>query len=87
MTDLAIAVQLRGFADDYERRAMRKPRMLMRRKHSLDRLPTLKASGVHDLVDSIIAQSIEEMRVKVSSARSVTSSLSLVTACGLHSPD
>jgi len=36
--------------------------MLMRPKHPLDRLLTLKASGVHDLMDSITAQSAEEMR-------------------------
>jgi len=38
---------------------LRKPRMLTPPKHSLDRLPTLKASGVHDLIDSITAQTAE----------------------------
>jgi hypothetical protein len=36
--------------------------MLMRPKHSLDRLPTLKTSGVHDLMGSITTQPAEEMR-------------------------
>jgi hypothetical protein len=36
--------------------------MLMRPKHSLDRLLTLKASDVHDLMGSITAQPAEEMR-------------------------
>src|ERR1700722_12023740 len=53
MTDLAIAGQLKALADDYQ---LRKPRMLMRPKHSLDRLLTLKTSGVHDLMGSITAQ-------------------------------
>jgi hypothetical protein len=35
---------------------------LMPPKHSLDRLLTLKASGVRDLMDSIAAQPAEEMR-------------------------
>ena len=34
----------------------------MRPKHSLDRLLTLKASGVHDLMGSITAQPAEEKR-------------------------
>jgi hypothetical protein len=33
----------------------------MRPKHSLDRLLTLKASGIHDLMDSITAQPAEEL--------------------------
>jgi len=41
---------------------LRKARMLIRPKHSLDRLLTLKASGVHDLMDSITVQPAEEMR-------------------------
>jgi hypothetical protein len=36
--------------------------MLMRPRHSLDRLLTLKASGVQDLRDSITVQPAEEMR-------------------------
>jgi hypothetical protein len=35
--------------------------MLMRPKHSLDRLLTLKASGVHDLMGSFTAHPVEEM--------------------------
>jgi hypothetical protein len=35
--------------------------MLMRPKHPLDRLLTLKASGVHDLMGSITAHPAEEM--------------------------
>jgi hypothetical protein len=35
--------------------------MLMRPKHPLDRLLTLKASGVRDLMGSITAQLAEEM--------------------------
>jgi hypothetical protein len=35
--------------------------MLMRPKHTLDRLLTLKASGVHDLMSSFTAQPAGEM--------------------------
>jgi hypothetical protein len=35
--------------------------MLMRPKHSLDRLLTLKASGVHDLMGSFTAHLAEDM--------------------------
>jgi hypothetical protein len=41
---------------------LRKLRMLMRPKHPLDRLLTLKASGVHQLMGSFTAQPAEEMR-------------------------
>ena len=54
MTDQAIAGQLKALADSYQRRAG-KPRMLIPPKHSLDRLLTLKASGVRDLIGSITA--------------------------------
>jgi hypothetical protein len=36
--------------------------MLMRPKHPLDRLLTLKTSGVHDLMGSLTTQPAEEMR-------------------------
>jgi hypothetical protein len=36
--------------------------MLMRPKHSLDRLQTLMASGGHDLMGSITAELAEEVR-------------------------
>jgi hypothetical protein len=39
--------------------------MLMRPKHPLDRLVTLKASGVRDLMGSITAQLAEEMPSEV----------------------
>src|SRR6266496_2470952 len=61
MTDRAIAVSLRPLPTT-TRGELRKPRMLMRPKHPLDRLLTLKASGVHDLMGSITAQPAEEMR-------------------------
>ena len=54
ITDLAIAGQLKALADSYQRRAG-KPRMLIPPKHSLDRLLTMKASGVRDLIGSITA--------------------------------
>ena len=52
--------------------------MLMRPKHSLGRLLTLKASGVHDLMGSITAEPAEEMRGERGEARrgTVTSFLS-----------
>jgi len=52
MTDRAIAGQLKALADDCQRR-LRKLGTLMRPKHSLDRLLTLKASGVHDLMAAL----------------------------------
>jgi len=55
MTDRVIAGQLKALADDFQRRAEKASR-LMRPKHSLDRLLTLKASGVHDLMGGITAQ-------------------------------
>jgi hypothetical protein len=61
MTDRAIAGQLKALADDYQRRA-ENASQLMRPKHPLDRLLTLKASGVHDLMGSITAQPAEEVR-------------------------
>ncbi len=56
----------------------------MRPKHSLDRLLTLKASGVHNLMGSITAQPAEEMRgERWDALRAVQSRdfYSLVTAC------
>jgi hypothetical protein len=55
----------------------------MRPKHPLDRLLTLKASGVHDLMGSITAQPAEEMRGEhwdVARGRS-RAFYSFVTAC------
>jgi hypothetical protein len=49
MTDRAVAGQLKALADDYQRRA-EQLHMLMRRKHSLDRLLALNVSG--DLMGS-----------------------------------
>ena len=54
MTDQAIAGQLKALADDYERRA-EKASHVDAAKDSLDRLLTLKASGVHDLMGSFTA--------------------------------
>jgi hypothetical protein len=53
--------------------------MLMRPKRSLDRLLTLKASGVRDQMGSITAEPAEEMRGERWDARRgpVTSFLSL----------
>jgi hypothetical protein len=53
--------------------------MLMRPKHPLDRLLTLKASGVHHLMGSFTAQPAEEMPsdVGMPGARPVTSFLFL----------
>jgi hypothetical protein len=61
--------------------------MLMRPKHSLDRLLTLKASGVHDLMGSITAQPAEEMRGERWDARRAAQSRAFypfVTACRLE---
>ena len=55
MTDLAIVSQLKALPTTTSGE-LRKPRMLMRPKHSLDRLLTLRASGVHDLMGSITAR-------------------------------
>ena len=58
--------------------------MLMRPKHSLDRLLTPKASSVHDLMGSITAQPAEEMRGERWDARRAAQSRSFypfVTAC------
>jgi hypothetical protein len=55
----------------------------MRPKHPLDRLLTLKASGVHDLMGSVTAQPAEEMRGEhwdVARGRS-RAFYSFVTAC------
>jgi len=41
--------------------APRKLRTLMRPKHPLDRLPALKATGLHHLMGSFTAQPAEEM--------------------------
>ena len=49
MTDERLRVSLRPLPTTTSAE-LRKPRMLMRPKHSLDRLLTLKASGVHDLM-------------------------------------
>jgi hypothetical protein len=54
MTDRVIAGQLKALADDYQRRA-EKASHVDAAKHSLDRLLTLKASGVHDLMSSFTA--------------------------------
>jgi hypothetical protein len=53
--------------------------MLMPPKHPLDRLLTLKASGVHDLMGSFTAQPAEEMPgdIRMPGARPVTSFLFL----------
>ena len=59
MTDRAIAGRLKALADDCQRQ-VRKPRLLMRPKHSLDRRVTLRASDVRDLMISISAQPAEE---------------------------
>jgi hypothetical protein len=40
---------------------LKKLHMLMQRKHWLDRLLTLKASGGHDLMGSFTAHPVEEM--------------------------
>ena len=61
MTDERLRVSLRPLPTTTSGE-LRKLRMLMRPTHSLDRLLTLKASGVHDLMGSITAQSAEEMR-------------------------
>ena len=85
MTDRAIGVSLRPLPT-ISSGEQRKPRMLMRPKHSLDRLLTLKASGVHDLMGSITAQPAEEMRGEhwdVARGRS-RAFYSFVTACGLE---
>jgi hypothetical protein len=52
---------------------------LMRPKHSLDRLITLKASGVHDLMGSLTAHPVEETPsdVGMPGARPVTNFLFL----------
>jgi len=60
MTDRAIAGQLKALAAE-----LRKPRMLMRPKHSLDRLQTLMASGGHDLMGSITAELAKKCVVNV----------------------
>jgi hypothetical protein len=73
MTDLAIVGQLKALPTTTSGE-LRKPRMLMRPKHSLDRLLTLRASGVHDLMGSITAQPVEEMRGERRDIRSCFSS-------------
>jgi len=57
--------------------------MLMRPKHSLDRLLTLKTSGVHDLMGSFAAQFAEEMPTDVGKSGAAQSQAfySFVTAC------
>lgn len=60
MTDCAIAGRLKALADDYQRRA-EKARILMRSKHSLDRL-TLKASSLHDLMGRVTDRPAKEYR-------------------------
>jgi hypothetical protein len=61
MTDSAIAAQLKAPAEDYDRRAENASRAgaaqldderKMQRRHSLDRLLSLNASSVHDLMGS-----------------------------------
>ena len=83
MTDRAIAVSLRPLPMTTSGEP-RKPRMLMRPKHPLDRLLTLKASGVHDLMGSFTAQPAEEVRGERWDARRAARSrafYSFVTAC------
>jgi hypothetical protein len=60
MTDQAIAGQLKALLTTTSGE-LRRPRMLMRPKRSLDRLLTLKASGANDLLGNITAQPAEEM--------------------------
>jgi hypothetical protein len=63
---------------------LRKPRMLMQAKHSLDRLQTRKASGVHGLMGSITAQPAKEKRGERWNARRAAQSRAFypfVTAC------
>jgi hypothetical protein len=54
MTDEHVATQLKALAENYERRA-ENTGMLMRPKHWLARLLTLKASAAHDLVGNFTA--------------------------------
>jgi hypothetical protein len=80
MADRAVAGQLKALADDCERRA----EMLMRPRHSLDRLLTLKHSGVHDAIGSIPARPAEGMRGEAWDARGAAQSRAfypVVTAC------
>ena len=57
MTDERLRVSLRPLPTT----ELRKLRMLMRPTHSLDRLLTPKASGVHDLMGSFTAHPAEEI--------------------------
>src|SRR6266436_312947 len=58
MTDERLRVSLRPLPTTTSAE-LRKLRMLMRPTHSLDRLLTLKARGVHDLMGSFTAQPAE----------------------------
>src|SRR3984885_16068938 len=64
MTDLAIVGQVKALPTTTSGE-LRKPRMLMRPKHSLDRLLTLKASAARDLMGSITANVRKKWMVNV----------------------
>ena len=60
MTDATIAVNLRLLPTTTSGE-LRKLRMMMRPRHSLDRLLALNASGVHDLMGRLIAHPAERI--------------------------